>query len=251
MLNCEYILSRNKSIKAIMVFFAHVNLKKIPRACNPRKFIGFVILFAFISISLAFLGLASNFKIIQEESLQKAEATQVQEENSQKLESPKPKLPGKPQTQIVQNNNSPLCKGVTESWKLVPDPEKEGQFIICNSQTGNKMANADELNSALNNYRVAHGLNALKIDGTLCAIAGERAREISQNFSHDGFEAAAERHNLQKSAGENIVSGPLTAVQFVEWSWDKSPGHRANMLSDWNEGCGGVFDRFAVYVFAK
>ncbi|OGD89825.1 hypothetical protein A2W45_04135 [Candidatus Curtissbacteria bacterium RIFCSPHIGHO2_12_41_11] len=225
----------------------------IPKLSKFHKdFIGFFILFAFISISLAFLGLAWILKILQEESFQKAEVIQVQEENSQKPEIPKPKLPGKPQTQIVQNKNSnPLCKGVTEPWKLVPDPGKEGQFIICNSQTGNKMATADELNSALNNYRVAHGFNALRIDGTLCAIAGERAREISQNFSHDGFKAAVERHNLQKSAGENIASGPLTAVQFVEWSWDKSPGHRQNMLSDWTEGCGGVFDRFAVYVFAK
>jgi len=217
-----------------------------------KDLIGFFILFAFISIALAFLGLALNFKILEEESFQKAEASQVQEENSQKPESPKPKLPGKPQTQIVQSKNSnPLCNGVTELWKLVPDPEKEGQYIICNTEKSNQMATADELNSALNNYRVSHGLNALRIDGTLCAIAGERAREISQNFSHDGFEAAVERHNLEKSAGENIASGPLTAVQFVEWSWDKSAGHRANMLSDWTEGCGGVFDRFAVFIFAK
>jgi len=217
-----------------------------------KDLIGFFILFAFISIALAFLGLALNFKILEEESFQKAEASQVQEENSQKPESPKPKLPGKPQTQIVQSKNSnPLCNGVTELWKLVPDPEKEGQFIICNSQTGSQMGTASELNVALNNYRVAHGLNALTIDNTLCSIAAERAVEISQNFSHDGFKAAVERHNLQKSAGENIASGPLTAVQFVEWSWDKSPGHRQNMLSDWTEGCGGVFDRFAVYVFAK
>jgi len=225
----------------------------IPKLSKFHKdFIGFSILFAFIMVSLAFLTLALNFKILEEKSFQKAKATQVQEENSQKPESPKPKLPGKPQTQIVQSKNShPLCKGVTEPWKLVPDPEKEGQFVICNSQTGNKMAAADELNSVLNNYRVAHGLNALKIDGTLCAIAGERAREVSQNFSHDGFEAAVERHNLQKSAGENIASGPLTAVQFVEWSWDKSSGHQANMLADWTEGCGGVNDRFAVFIFAR
>ena len=217
-----------------------------------KDFVSFVILLVFISISLAFLTVSLDFKNIQEISGQKSGNPQVQEENDQQSSSPQPKLPGKPQTQIIQDKNShPLCKGVTEPWKLVPDPQKEGQYIICNSQTGNQMATADELNVALNNYRVSHGLNALTIDDTLCSIAKERAREISQNFSHDGFEAAVERHNLQKSAGENIASGPLTAVQFVEWSWDKSPGHKANMLSDWNEGCGGVFDRFAVFIFAK
>ena len=217
-----------------------------------KDFIGFYILFVFISISLAFLAISLNFKNIQEVSSQQLQTPQVQERNKQKSPSPKPKFPGKPQNQIIQDKSGhPLCKDVTEPWKLVPDPEKEGQFIICNSQTGNQMGTASELNAALNNYRVAHQLNALTIDNTLCSIAAERAVEISQNFSHDGFEAAVERHNLQKSAGENIASGPLTAVQFVEWSWDKSPGHKANMLSDWNEGCGGVFDRFAVYIFAK
>ena len=216
-----------------------------------KDFIGFYILFVFISISLAFLAISLNFKNIQEVSSRQSENPQVQAGNEQKSSSPKPKLSGKPQTQIVQKSSHPLCQGVTEPWKLVPDPEKEGQYIICNSQTGSQMATADELNVALNNYRVSRGLNALRIDGTLCAIAAERAREISKNFSHDGFEAAVEGHNLQKSAGENIASGPLTAVQFIEWSWDKSPGHRQNMLADWNEGCGGVFDRFAVYIFAK
>lgn len=217
-----------------------------------KDFIGFVILFTFVALAGTFLAVLLDFKIKQEVSGQQTENRQSQESNNPPSPSPKPKLPGKPQTQIVQNKNShPVCKGITGPWKLVPDPQKEGQYIICNTETSNRMATADELNSALNNYRVSHGLNSLKIDGTLCAIAGDRAREVSQNFSHEGFEAATERHNLQKSAGENIASGPLTAVQFVEWSWDKSPGHKANMLVDWDVGCGGVFDRFAVYIFAQ
>ena len=217
-----------------------------------KDFIAFIILFAFISLALTFLAVSLDFKIKQEVPGQQTGNIVSQKENNQKSPSPKPKLPGKPQTQIVQNKNShPLCNGVTEPWKLVPDPEKEGQFIICNSQTGSQMGTVSELNAALNNYRVAHQLNALTIDNTLCSIAAGRAVEISQNFSHDGFEAAVGRHNLQKSVGENIASGPLTSVQFVEWSWDKSPGHKDNMLADWNEGCGGVFDWFAVFIFAK
>ena len=156
-----------------------------------------------------------------------------------------------PTVKVGSKNLSGLCSGVTESWKLVPNPDVQGQYVICNSETG-QMANASELNTVQNNYRVNNGLNSLSISGELCTIATERAREVADNFSHDGFEAAINRHNLQKSSvGENIASGPLTAVQFVEWSWDKSPGHRANMLGDWSEGCGGVYDRFAVFIFAK
>ena len=156
-----------------------------------------------------------------------------------------------PEVKLDSKKLSTLCKDVNESWKLVPNPDVDGQYIICNSGSG-EMATAGELNSAQNNYRVNNGLNALTIDGQLCSIAAERAKEVADNFSHDGFEAVVDRHNLQKNAvGENIASGPLTAVQFVEWSWNMSPGHRENMLGDWSEGCGGVYDRFAVFIFAK
>ncbi len=156
-----------------------------------------------------------------------------------------------PIVKVGSEGLSSFCEGITEAWKLVPNPDVEGQYIVCNSQNG-KMATVEQLNVAQNNYRKNNSLNALSINNDLCKIAAERAREIAGNFSHDGFEAAVERSGIQKSAvGENIASGPLTAVQFVEWSWDKSPGHRANMLGDWLEGCAGVFDRFAVFIFAK
>jgi hypothetical protein len=156
-----------------------------------------------------------------------------------------------PEVKVGSTKLSTLCEGVSESWKLVPNPEVKGQYIICNSGSG-LMANVDELNSAQNNYRVNNGLNALSISGELCTIAAERAVEVSKNFSHDGFEVAVDRHSLQKNAvGENIASGPLTAVQFVEWSWDRSSGHKANMLGDWSEGCAGVHDIYAVFIFAR
>ncbi|OGE09896.1 hypothetical protein A3A60_04895 [Candidatus Curtissbacteria bacterium RIFCSPLOWO2_01_FULL_42_26] len=157
---------------------------------------------------------------------------------------------GSSQTKVLVSSN-PLCKGVTEPWKLIPDPSHEGEYVICNV-VPEKMTTVDELNAAQNEYRRDQGLNTLGIDATLCAVAGQRAKEISTNFSHDGFEAATERNGVNRSAiGENIASGPLSGVHFVQWAWDRSPGHRDNMLRDWNAGCGGVFDRFAVFIFAR
>ena len=158
----------------------------------------------------------------------------------------------KPKVEVGSKSVSTACKDVAEPWKLVPSSQQEGQYLICNAGKSESMATASELNSAQNNYRVTHNLNALSINADLCKVALERAKEISSNFSHDGFEAAIDRNNINKNAvGENIASGPLTATQFVEWGWDKSPGHRENMLRDWSEGCGGVYDRFAVFLFAK
>lgn len=176
---------------------------------------------------------------------------EIMKEENVASTSSKLKIPQTSPGKVVSKSN-PLCRGVTESWKLVPDPEVEGQYIICNAGGQSQMATVDELNIAINNYRASNSLNRLNISGDLCTIATERAREISVNFSHDGFENAVERSGIEKNAvGENIASGPLSAVQFVEWSWDKSPGHRANMLGDWSEGCGGVYARFAVYIFAR
>ena len=164
----------------------------------------------------------------------------------------KPKLSLPAQKQVIAKSGNPLCVGVTEPWKLVPDPSHEGLYVICNT-TSEQMATAAELNIAQNSYRVSHGLNSLTINDGMCKIAAARAKEISTNFSHDGFESAVERSGItdKSSFGENIASGPLSAVHFIEWSWDKSPGHKANMLGDWSDGCAGVYGRYAVFNFAR
>lgn len=152
---------------------------------------------------------------------------------------------------LSSSGSNNLCQGKKESWTMVSDPSHEGLYTICNV-TVEKMATVDELNSVQNDYRQSHGLGALNINSGLCRTAGERAGEISLNFSHDGFEAAIKRSGLDKhSFGENIASGPLDAVHFVQWSWDRSPGHRANMLGDWTDGCAGVSGKYAVFLFAK
>ena len=154
------------------------------------------------------------------------------------------------QTKILVSAN-PLCKGIVDPWTLVPDPSHEGEYVICNV-VPEKMTTVGELNSAQNEYRRDQGLNTLGIDAALCTVASQRAKDISTNFSHDGFEAAIDRNGVNRSAiGENIASGPLSGVHFVQWAWDRSPGHRENMLRDWSVGCGGVYGKFAVFIFAK
>lgn len=148
-------------------------------------------------------------------------------------------------------SSNPLCKGLKDPWTLIADPSHEGEYVICNV-VPEKMTTVEELNSAQNEYRKDHSLNSLSIDSQLCMVASQRAKEISTNFSHDGFEAAVDRNGVNRSAvGENIASGPLAGVHFVQWAWDRSPGHKGNMLGDWSVGCGGVYDKFAVFIFAR
>ena len=65
-------------------------------------------------------------------------------------------------------------------------------------------------------------------------------------FGHDGFqERAAAYPMVHASAGENVAmsggtGGALVAEMAVD-GWVKSPGHRRNLLSNW-EYCGiGVY----------
>lgn len=194
---------------------------------------------------------ADSVPVVGSNDLKKADAKKVSKAIAIASPSPSP-------LQAVLGKNTPsdssrniLCKGVTDSWKMIPDPSHEGLYVICNTTT-EKMTTVDELNAAQNSYRVEHSLNTLNINSKLCELAAGRAADVSGNFSHDGFKSAVEDSGLGKSSyGENIASGPLTGVHFVEWSWDKSPGHKANMLGDWTDGCGGVSGKFAVFLFAK
>ena len=170
---------------------------------------------------------------------------------SSKLESSPVVASEKVSGAVNVDSPNPLCKGVKEDWKMIPEPGKEGLYIICNT-TKENMASVSDLNSEQNTYRVAHGKNALNINSSICSIASKRAEEVAKNFSHDGFESAVNNSGLGfHSYGENIASGPLSAVHFIEWSWDRSPGHRENMLGDWSDGCAGVSGKYAVFLFAK
>lgn len=152
---------------------------------------------------------------------------------------------------LAGSTRSSVCTDEKDPWTIVPNGDDKEIYTICNVKT-EKMATAEELNVAQNNYRAGQGKSRLSINSGLCGIAEVRAREIAKSFSHSGFEGAVKGSGLGFSSyGENIASGPLSATRFVEWSWDKSSGHRANMLGDWSDGCGGVSDKYAVFLFAK
>jgi len=245
-------------------FGKYFSIKKIPDYLHPQILRLFLMLLIFVSLptfsnyrvsnsqpnaignDLVEINLPSPVPSLTPQAVQINEEINIIEQEIINVD-----IRGESIENIGNKDYSHLCEGISEAWKLVPNPDQDGQFIVCNSETG-EMSGVGDLNNAQNNYRVSNGLNNLTINNELCAVAAERAVEVASNFSHDGFESAIDRHNLQfNSIGENIASGPLTATQLVQWSWDKSPGHRENMLGDWSDGCGGIHDIYAVFVFAK
>ncbi|KKQ75426.1 MAG: hypothetical protein US96_C0011G0024 [Candidatus Woesebacteria bacterium GW2011_GWB1_38_5b] len=133
----------------------------------------------------------------------------------------------------------------------------DGQITQIALPQDSKMSTEDELFDAMNVYRSTHGVNQLQKNDLLCSIAQNRAAEQVANDgfdSHAGFGKYASNQNEFSKMGEVLFGGaqPQYGVHIVEYGWDRSlTGHRETIRNpDWQFGCAGIADFFAVFVFA-
>ena len=94
-------------------------------------------------------------------------------------------------------------------------------------------------------YRIDNGqISPIVFDDSLNQLAAKRAIEISTDFSHDGIRT----YNL----GENIammvdsMGSPESLIRL----WDKSLGHKQNMLRDYSRTGFAKDGKYAVQIFA-
>lgn len=143
----------------------------------------------------------------------------------------------------------------TEKYQMEDHPSGEEGFYVLKNAPSEPMTTVEELNMAVINYRKAHGFGELYIDSQLCDIAHQRAIEANSEFSHAKFsehvKAGDYNYTGFNTISENLWDGSFSGVHIVEFGWDRSPGHRANLQGDWTRGCGGVFKTTATYVFAN
>ena len=116
----------------------------------------------------------------------------------------------------------------------------------------------------INDVRAQHRLKPLIQSNLLTSAAQIHSANMAKgavSFGHDGFDKRAteiRKHGIHNSFGENVayshhIEKPLeAAVQ----GWMKSPGHRENILGDYNEtGIGIAFDAqgkcYITQLFAK
>jgi uncharacterized protein YkwD len=110
--------------------------------------------------------------------------------------------------------------------------------------------------SAHNRERRLKKLGPLTLSSKLCESAQIHARDMADNhfFNHKGSDGSKPFDRIKRvgyvyvRAGENIAMGSET-VRSVMYAWMKSPGHRANILSDYTEmGAAWIEDdRGAIY----
>ena len=121
-----------------------------------------------------------------------------------------------------------------------------------------RMSTADELFSAMNDYRRAHNIPTIAKNDLLCSIAQNRANEQLANEdldNHAGFDKYAQNQDEFSRMGEVLFGGgqPQYGVHIIEYGWDRSlTGHKEAIQNPvWTHGCGGVAGYFAVFIFAS
>src|SRR5215510_6669906 len=90
-----------------------------------------------------------------------------------------------------------------------------------------------DLADAISRYRQEHGLSAVKTDPQLTAIAERQAKAMAESGIMDHSVAGSFSSRVAGAhtgeAAENIAAGTKTWPDTFR-SWQKSPGHNANLL---------------------
>ena len=124
-----------------------------------------------------------------------------------------------------------------------------------------RMATANEILQALNNYRNQHGQWSLNMDQNLLNYSQTRAQlfaDIKTTDKHEGFNDYLTNHDGFKKLGyarlgeNSYFGGPLYGVHIIEWVFAKSPEHDANQLyGEWTDVGIGVTDTSVNLIFAS
>ena len=109
---------------------------------------------------------------------------------------------------------------------------------------------ATEILSHLNRYRASHGLKPLLMNATVSQEARTHSQEMANHavpFGHDGFQKRLSHlvHTVpDANAGAENVAYNYKTAKIVADGWINSPGHRRNILGNYNlTGIGIVRDR--------
>lgn len=83
----------------------------------------------------------------------------------------------------------------------------------------------------VNTYRQSQGLGTVQANSTTCNFAQTRAREISTDFSHNGFQSRINSHTQPYPSYSLVTENIAETSNYkdVVTMWANSPEHAANM----------------------
>lgn len=182
---------------------------------------------ATVAISIVW-GIFFSARLYFDQALQKIVYQQAQKQNASKTTSFK--------RTTIATKPQPVQDGQTE-WGVA---QKIGEhtYTIRVGQD-DRMATAEEIVTALNNYRQVNGRGTLSWDDKLGAYANTRAdlfKSRGSTDAHAGFNDYLDNHDGFSQLGfsrlgeNSYFGGPLYGVHLIEWVFAKSPDHNANQL---------------------
>jgi uncharacterized protein YkwD len=108
-----------------------------------------------------------------------------------------------------------------------------------------------------NEFRASKGLAPLKLESYCSMLATKHSKNMATGktgFGHEDMEVRVDAVRLKlgavRAAAENVAYGNLDAKGVVD-GWIKSPGHRKNMLGDYNLIGIGTADKGKITFFTQ
>lgn len=107
----------------------------------------------------------------------------------------------------------------------------------------------DYMINEINNFRRSKGLSIVQTDSYTCSFADIRAKEITTNFSHDGFNKRISSKTLPYPSYTQVVENLARVGDYKEVVnlWINSPGHNTNLSAGTPFGCVGYSGDFYSY----
>ncbi len=101
----------------------------------------------------------------------------------------------------------------------------------------------------INKYRASKGLSEVVTDPYTCKFAKVRAKEISTDFSHDGFSNRIRNKTLPYPSYSRITENLAMTSNYknVVSMWINSPGHAENMRQDTPYVCVEAYGNYYAY----
>ncbi len=89
----------------------------------------------------------------------------------------------------------------------------------------------DYILEEINKYRIEKGLSKISSNAETCAFAKTRAEEISNKFTHDGFNKRVTDKNLPYSSYQEVTENIAYNTDYTDVvrRWAASPGHEENL----------------------
>ncbi|MBO9153904.1 CAP domain-containing protein [Chitinophaga sp. GCM10012297] len=108
------------------------------------------------------------------------------------------------------------------------------------AKDGDERSVEEDILFYVNKFRRSKGLKPLELSNVVSIEARDHSKSMAtgrRGFGHDGFESRvgdiSKKLGTVRAAAENVAYGNLSAQAVVD-GWIKSPGHRKNMLGDFN-----------------